>query len=273
MLSALKSCLDIIKSIDDMRQKHLEDLKKILKDWDELYTNVSENNLASLRQNQITLPFPSRLHGLLKIPYIETIMQFLKILEFVCTENLDEIQKLTKSVDNNLSKLVLFISDVIHRQNSSKDSYWGRREALEYVVNVHEVYKNILCFPWNLFYVIFFKPLQVFCISILICVISFQIAKPTQSKKTKKKPDNKVRECLIKLSTLLIDEVKKLDSLLESWRVLDERDLSDELSALNLNTEGQSSVLKHLKNSHIIAVEDLRTIFKGKVKFLDSFIH
>lgn len=141
-----------------------------------------------------------------------------------------------------------FAGEEITKQNASNDCYLERRAVLEDIVNIHEI----------------------FSISTLICALCFQLIKPAQGKKAKKKPDSKVRECLVELCDQFKQCVVQLDCNLERWRPSDNRDLSDRLAALNLDTDGQTAVINHLDVSLSMAVRDLRTILKAKVKFLYS---
>lgn len=97
--------------------------------------------------------------------------------------------------------------------------------------------------------------------------------KVPQGKKTKRKSnDLKLREYLLELTGALKNNLINLDSTLEKWKPTDECNLSEQLIALNLNTDGHSNVLTNLKNSHIIAIKELKTVLKSKSKLLDTLL-
>lgn len=111
------------------------------------------------------------------------------------------------------------------------------------------------------------------CISALICGLSFQMYKPPgTTKRTKKKPDSKVREHLVEFAMGIKDSANKLEVLLLSWKSSHGCDVADRLAALNLNADVHTNVMANLQNSHIVAVKDLQTVLKSKVKFLDGFL-
>lgn len=94
-----------------------------------------------------------------------------------------------------------------------------------------------------------------------------------QGRKTKRKSnDLKLREYLQEITGKLKCSLIKLDSTLEKWKISDECNLSEQLMALNLNTDGHSNVLTNLKNSHIIAIKELKTVLRSKSKLLDTLI-
>lgn len=107
--------------------------------------------------------------------------------------------------------------------------------------------------------------------SVLLLAVTYDFIKLPQGKKTKKKPsDLKLKEYINELNNALKSSIITLDNALEKWKPSDECNVSDQLSALNLNSDGHSNVLTNLKNSHIIAIKELKTVLKSKVKLLDS---
>lgn len=112
--------------------------------------------------------------------------------------------------------------------------------------------------------------MQIFSISSLLLLACFDIIKLPQGKKTKKKIDSKLKEHVVELSSALRNNITILDNTLEKWKPIDECNLSEQLMALNLNMDGHSNVLTNLKNSHIIAIKELKTVLKSKAKLLDS---
>lgn len=100
----------------------------------------------------------------------------------------------------------------------------------------------------------------------------YYLSKP-KSKKTKKKAsDLKVRELLNKLNNNLKENINNLVNCLEQWKESNDCDLADMLSDLSLNSDGYENVLNNLKNSHIIAVKELKNVLKLKVRYLESLL-
>lgn len=101
-------------------------------------------------------------------------------------------------------------------------------------------------------------------------MLCYDFAKPAQGKKSKKKIDSSTRFVLTEISSIIKKAISKLDSCLETWKTSNEYDLADRLALLNLSADGQNSVLEDIKNSHITAVKELRTLLKSKTKLLNS---
>lgn len=104
----------------------------------------------------------------------------------------------------------------------------------------------------------------------MIYLLCYDLAKPAHGKKAKKKVDSSTRTVLNDLANIIKKEVYNLDSCLDTWKVPEVCDLSDRLALLNLSADGQNSVFDDIKNSHIIAVKELRTLLKSKVKLLSG---
>ncbi|KAJ8964379.1 hypothetical protein NQ314_004944 [Rhamnusium bicolor] len=134
VLWSMASAIDIIKSVDGTRQKHIETLRSTLCDWKKLYQQTVSDNFIPINQGLVILPLPSRLHGALEAPYsiISTFFEFLISLSsddseacLVCIRNIeDEFSNLTKFVEENTLK----------KSNDFQD----KRKSMELAVNCVE---------------------------------------------------------------------------------------------------------------------------------------
>lgn len=108
--------------------------------------------------------------------------------------------------------------------------------------------------------------------SSILLGVCYYLTKP-KSKKTKKKAsDSRVRELLNKLNDNVRENMDSLVNSLEQWKETNECDLADTLSDLSLNTDGYKNVSNNLKNSHIIAVKELKNVLKTKTRYLESLL-
>ncbi|KAF5281675.1 hypothetical protein FQR65_LT14605 [Abscondita terminalis] len=246
ILWALSASVNIVKSQEGTRNTCIDTLKGVIKDWAEIYHKVSGSKSAPIQQNLITMPLPSRLHSHLNCRYFEILAQMFNLLVNIATEDAKSYNPIVLDVQNNFRELENDVVNVVDRLKQSNDFYWNRRQVLETVVNAVEITS----------------------LSATICLLCNDLAKP--QKKSKKKLDSTIKNVLSNLANIIKKEMNALDVCLENWNLPDEYDLSERLSLLNLSADGHNSVLENVNNSHLIAVKELRTLLKAKVKMLSG---
>lgn len=97
--------------------------------------------------------------------------------------------------------------------------------------------------------------------------------KPAQGKKTKRKSsDLKNRELLNEVIGELKRTLIRLEKILDNWSTESVvSDICEKLLVLNLNVDGQT-VLSNLKDSHIVAIKELKCVLKNKCKMLGGLL-
>ncbi|XP_018335486.1 phagocyte signaling-impaired protein isoform X2 [Agrilus planipennis] len=244
--------LDIVKSSDGVRSKHVEDLRDVLKDWKNTHSKVAEKHYKMFETICVAYPLPSHLHAYLELPFSECLIRVFDLFCAVATEVFtDDISALSKDVCTSLSRLVDNISRTIKVQNESKDCLWNAANVLEQVVNTVEV----------------------FSLTTLVCLLAHDLLKlPQGSKKSKKKVDSAFRDRLQEVAVHKKQQMQKIEESLDAWNYLGEfsDNLTDRLAALNLNVNGQDSVKEQLKSSHEIALKEIRIVLRSKVKLLSA---
>lgn len=136
VLWALASAVDIIKSSDGVRTKHVEKLKNILNSWEDLWEESRNRKYTPLRQNQVTLPLPSRLHVALDTPHYEIIANTFRILLEASSES-GVSDDLVKKIEVTLKDALEMVEKKTSDGKNANLVY--RRENMEYVVNIVEV--------------------------------------------------------------------------------------------------------------------------------------
>ncbi|KAF5280729.1 hypothetical protein FQA39_LY18012 [Lamprigera yunnana] len=243
ILWALSASVNVVKSQEATRNTCVDTLKGVLKDWADIYCKISTSKSIPITQNLITLPLPSRLHSHLNCRYFEILAQMFHLLVNIANEDMKSYNAIVLDVQSNFKDVISRVVNTVDELKQLSDCYWNRRHVLETVVNVVEIIS----------------------LSVTICLLCNDLAKP--QKKSKKKMDATTKNVLGNLANVIKKELNVVDSCLESWTLPEECDLSDRLALLNLSA-GQNSVLENINNSHMIAVKELRTLLKGKVKML-----
>ncbi|KAK4877771.1 hypothetical protein RN001_010277 [Aquatica leii] len=244
ILWALSASVNVVKSQESTRNTCIDTLKGVIKDWSDIYYKISSSKTAPIKQNLVTMPLPSRLHSHLNCRYFEILAQLFNLLVNIATEDVKSYNSIVLDVQNNFRDLTRDVVNVVDQLKQSNDFYWNRRHVLEIVVNTVEIIS----------------------LSATICLLCNDLAKP--QKKSKKKIDSTIKNVLSNLANSIKKELNVVDTCLENWNLPDQFDLSDRLALLNLSTNGQNSVIENINNSHVIAVKELRTLLKGKVKML-----
>ncbi|KAI4454836.1 n-terminal acetyltransferase-related [Holotrichia oblita] len=248
---AMSAALDIVKSTDGTRNKNVELLKGVLKDWDTLEKDIKTTNYTPIKQNQVTLPLPSRLHGYLEVPYFKILGTLYQFFIHIAVEEVETSNGIVSDMKNTLDDMLNAIENRIESHGKSSDPLWLQRVIMERVVNITEVLS----------------------ISCLLCLLCHNLMRPSQGKKTKRKSsDLKNRELLNDVVTELKQVSNRFDEILDDWNyqnVISE--LSDRLLLLNLSADGQT-VLNNIRESRVQAVKSLKGILKSKSKFLSGLI-
>jgi hypothetical protein len=136
VLWSLSAAVDIIKSSDGVRTKHVDQLKNILQNWEALCAESRTRNHVPLRQNQVTLPLPSRLHVALDTPHFEVVGNTFRVLLAAASE-CGAGEDLVKKIEGSLKTMMEMIEKRTEDEKNSNLVY--RRETMEYVVNTVEV--------------------------------------------------------------------------------------------------------------------------------------
>ncbi|KAJ8977006.1 hypothetical protein NQ317_018376 [Molorchus minor] len=239
LLWSMSSAVDIAKSLDGTRQKHIQTLRNVLSEWKHLHDQTVLQNFVPINQGILTLPLPSRLHGALEAPYISLISTFFELLITLGSENIDKSSEIIKSIEEELCSLVKFVED-----NTLKN----KRKSMELVVNCVEIV----------------------CICYLICLLCNDVIKPLQGKKGKKKSgDTRSRDFLHTVAWKLKDDISIISDTLQQWADSSTTDdINSKFEALNLSSS--QNVVENVLSSYNIANKEIQTVLKSKIKVLTS---
>jgi hypothetical protein len=263
VLWSLSAAVDIIKSSDGVRTKHVDQLKNILQNWEALCAESRTRNHVPLRQvtpaflhfncfliervvqNQVTLPLPSRLHVALDTPHFEVVGNTFRVLLAAASE-CGAGEDLVKKIEGSLKTMMEMIEKRTEDEKNSNLVY--RRETMEYVVNTVEILS----------------------LSSLVCLLCNDLVKPTQGKKGKKKVNESTsKELVNRLANSLKTHINELNNILQSWSDFSvSSDLSSMLESLNLNSDGHN-VCENIVNSYVFACREIQSVLKSKIKMLN----
>lgn len=129
-----------------------ETLELILGNWNEVFNRVRLMNYKPINSEFLVNLMPSRLHGLLEMPY-EPIFRNLMRLFLAIEAGLEDCsaEAVAKDVENDLVGLAKLVSSTIEEHNRNTDLLWDRRAVQETIVNGVEVgvgLPNKLIFLW-----------------------------------------------------------------------------------------------------------------------------
>ncbi|CAG9767813.1 unnamed protein product [Ceutorhynchus assimilis] len=247
ILWSLSCGIEVLKSLDGTRQKHIESLQKILKDWKDLEDDVRENNLKPISEDLIAYPPPSRLHSFLQTSYRTSIKAFMDFFLALAADNEQEADSTCKNAELELESLTQRLEKIVM---TAASDFREKRKAMELFVN----------------------SLEVICIGCVLCIMSSELIKPSQAKKGKKKqaPESKLKDFLHLLVNQLKTQINKLSDLLTNWsNAVIEKDLVNILESLNLNTHSSDSH-KNITQSYAVSCKEIQGVLKNKLKMLDT---
>ncbi|CAG9862424.1 unnamed protein product [Phyllotreta striolata] len=243
VLTGMASAVNIVKSLDGVRQEHVQTLKKLLEDWRSLYEQTVQDNLVPIKQSILPLPLPSRLHGALLAPYYSVFTSFFEFLLAISSDDSNLLDKRTKIVEDELDKLTNVL-----RENTLKKSndFFDKRKSMEIAVNCVEIIS----------------------ISCVICALCGELVKPLQAKKGKKKqPDPMGKEYVQRASEKLKTEMGRFCDILQDWV---ESNPEEELDRKfdNLNLAVSENVFEKILQSYSVSNKEIQLILKTKIKLL-----
>lgn len=117
-----------------------EILELVLKNWNEVLERVRQKNYQPIPNDLLVNLLPSRLHGLLRMPYDRIFGNLLRL--FLAIEaGLDDAsaETVAKELDHDLVQLSKAACAVIEEHNQSTDLLWDRRDVQQVIVSSIEV--------------------------------------------------------------------------------------------------------------------------------------
>ncbi|KAJ8921252.1 hypothetical protein NQ315_013724 [Exocentrus adspersus] len=248
ILWSLSSAIDVVRSLDGTRQKHIDSLRNVLSEWKKLYSDTVSDNFIPINQNIVTLPLPSRLHGAIEAPYLSVISTFYEFLISLSLEDFEKSSNCTNDIEKELSHLAKFVKDnTLGKSNDFQD----KRKSMELVVNC----------------------IEIISICSLVCLLCHDLIKPLQGKKGKRRSADslKSKELLENVANKIKNEASAICDILQNWIDLNTiEDIKSKFEALNLNS-GQN-VFQNILDSYNIANKEIQIVLKSKIKLLNGLI-
>ncbi|CAG9821462.1 unnamed protein product [Phaedon cochleariae] len=243
ILWTMAAAVDIVKSLDGDRQRHVEALRNALDQWKALHQKTLSDNFPPIQQNLLPLPMPSRLHGSLAAPYCPVFSSFLDFFLSMMGNDSHHTMECVKCIEEELDKLTDFLRDATIKKSND---LMARRKSLELAVNCVEIIS----------------------ITSLICVLCGELVKPVQVKKGKKKScDTKNKEYVFSVADKLKKEMNNFCDILQDWIDANPEDhVFNMLESLNLNST--ENILEKIHYSYKIANREMQLILKTKIKLL-----
>lgn len=127
-------CLEIIA------KKHRPNVEKCLERWPKLFAEIRASNYNVTSNEYLVNQLPSRLHGLLEMPYegiLQNFVDLIKSLEHQFTEPIDDVRQRLEQHFKALDKL---ICKRIDENNECEDRLWNRRELQDTVAMGAELF-------------------------------------------------------------------------------------------------------------------------------------
>lgn len=117
-----------------------EILEQVLVKWNEVFDRIRKLNHKPMSNDLLVNLLPSRLHGLLKMPY-ETIFRNLIKLFLAIETGLEDTtaEVVAKDLENNIIALSKFTTETVDDHNKNTDLLLNRREVQEVIVLTVEV--------------------------------------------------------------------------------------------------------------------------------------
>lgn len=124
-----------------------EILQLVLKNWTEVFDKIKAKNHQPIANDLLVNLLPSRVHGLLKMPYDRIFRNLLRLfLAFEDGADDDAADVVAKELDDDLVQLSKNASATIERHNQRTDLLWDRRDVQQIIVSTIEVRpRNLYC--------------------------------------------------------------------------------------------------------------------------------
>ncbi|XP_074040327.1 phagocyte signaling impaired [Leptinotarsa decemlineata] len=243
ILFSMANAVEIVKSFDGTRQKHVESLKTVLEEWKIFHDKTDSAKFEPIQQGLLPLPLPSRLHGALEAPYFSVFKSFFEFFLSLISDDLEYTKCCTKSVENELSNLTEFLRESTLRRSND---FLDKRKSMELAVNCVEIVS----------------------VTSLICVLCGELVKPVQAKKGKRKSiDSKSKEQINTVADKLKKEMNVFCDILQDW--VDSSpvgEVNNKFESLNLNPH--DNIVDKILQSYSIANKEMQLILKTKIKLL-----
>lgn len=247
ILWSLSAGIEVLKSLDGTRQKNIEYLNQMLKDWKEMEQSVRESDLTPICEDLIAYPLPSRLQGFLDTPYRPTLTALLEFFLSLTVDNLGDAEVMCKKAQLEMETVSLSLEQKI--MNESSD-FRKKRKEMELAVNTVEVIG----------------------ISCVVCIMCSELVKPPPTKKGKKKQhtESKSKDLLNLLVNQMKTQINKLSDLLERWsNCVSTENLVTILDSLNLNCDGVT-LRQNVVQSYSVSNKEIQGVLKNKLKMLSN---
>lgn len=123
-----------------MTNESRPDIDECLERWPKLFTEIRAANYKVTSDEYLVNPLPSRLHGLLEMPYegiLQNIVDLIKSLELRHTEPIDNVRQRLEQHFKDLDQLVC---KRIDENNACEDRLWNRRQLQDTVAMAAELF-------------------------------------------------------------------------------------------------------------------------------------
>ncbi|KAG5875825.1 hypothetical protein JTB14_017256 [Gonioctena quinquepunctata] len=243
ILFAMATAVEIVKSLDGTRQKHMESLKNILKEWKTLHDHTVSTNFEPVQEGLLPLPLPSRLHGALEASYFSIFNSFFEFFLSLINDDSECTIQCTKCIEKELTRLTDFLRETTLKRSND---FLDKRKSMELAVNCVEIIS----------------------ITSLICTLCGELVKPLQVKKGKKKVfESRSKEHISLVENKLKKEMKVFCDILQDWiDASPESKVNNKFESLNLNSS--DNVVDKILHSYNIANKEMQIILKTKIKLL-----
>lgn len=137
ILRLISACVEAITK-DETDKAAIQTLISMKQSWSEIMCKIKEMNLQPFSNRFLVNLFPSRLHGILVMPYeifFTNLIRFTLALE----HGNESIENFINELETSITEVGQLLADTITKHNQSADLLWNRRKAQEIVVNVVEV--------------------------------------------------------------------------------------------------------------------------------------
>lgn len=123
----------------DAALNHVEKLETQFKVWKETFESVKKENHQPTSQEFLVNLLPSRLHGMLSMPYESVFTNLARLILSLEQRLSDPIDGIAKELDDDLVSVSKSACKTIEEYNSSSDLLWDRRSVKEHISNAMEI--------------------------------------------------------------------------------------------------------------------------------------
>lgn len=145
LLEGVRAALELLRADNEARPQQRQTLEETHREWLQTIASIEGKAYTWTKvQNHLSLPPPSRLHGMLTMPYKQIVDPLLRLVLGAAAAKGQPTTVQENGVDAKLSRHLDTLCDsvvklFIGESTDSRDSLWELRSSLETVVNSVEV--------------------------------------------------------------------------------------------------------------------------------------